>query len=420
MRDFVPPTASLRRRVAEQILAVYESYGFELIETPALEDLAALLGSGAGENEKLVFKVLRRGARLGAALASGAGQRSETYPLPGATRAAGDQGTGHLADNDLADAGLRFDLTVPLARFVANHFHELPMPFKAAHLAPVWRAERPQRGRYREFTQCDIDIVGEASPAAEVELISAGLDALGALGITGCTVRLNDRRLLRAAVEAHLGPLGDPYPVYVALDKLDKSPPAEVARELSAVAGERAEALMHWASQADLEAAAGLPGVAAEVITGLQTTLSALASAGWSVRFDPALVRGLGYYTGQIFEVSHPDVAYSIAGGGRYDGMTSRFGAEALPMCGLSIGFERVFEMVDPARFRTGRPKVAVLCASEEELVACLVLARQRRAANQGAAYSVVRRARNARKQAGDLERLGYTEVLKGAEFLSQ
>ena len=160
MRDIGPPEAELRRRVASRILAVYARYGYEVIETPALEDLEVLVGSGGGENEKLIFKVLKRGSRLDEELRSG---------------------------GELADTGLRFDLTVPLARFVANHLNDLPMPFKVAHVAPVWRAERPQRGRYREFMQCDIDIVGEPGIAAEVELCSATIEALQSVGINGGT-----------------------------------------------------------------------------------------------------------------------------------------------------------------------------------------------------------------------------------------
>jgi len=389
MRDFVPPAARLRAQMAERILRVYESYGFELIETPALEDLAALLGSNAGENEKLVFKVLRRGARLEEAVAEG---------------------------DELADTGLRFDLTVPLARFVSNHLNELPMPFKAAHIAPVWRAERPQRGRYREFTQCDIDIVGEASVAAEIELLGAGLEALGDLGLSGCTVRLNDRRLLREAVEAHIGAIEDPYPVYLALDRLDRSSPEEVASELAPFGAKKVSALLEWVARADLATAAGLPGTAAEAVADLRTTLSALEAAGASARFDPALVRGIGYYTAQIFEVSHPEVGHSLAGGGRYDSMTARLGGPELPMCGFSIGFERVFDLVDAAVFATGGARVAVLCASEAEMLQCLSVARTRRAAGR-ATYNVVRRARNARRQQDDLARLGYTEVVDGADF---
>ena len=392
-RDFVPPSARLRRAVAGRILDVFEAYGFEPIETPALEDLATLTGGGAGENEKLIFKVLRRGARLEEALAKG---------------------------EELADAGLRFDLTVPLARFVSNHLAELPMPFKAAHVGPVWRAERPQRGRYREFTQCDIDIIGEPSVAAEVELITAGLEALGKLGISGCTVRLSDRRLLRRAVEAHFGPLEDPYPVYVALDKLGAARPEEVVRDLSYFGEQQAKALVAWALDADLEQAAALAGDMPEVVAGLRSTLGALQQAGLSALFDPALVRGIGYYTGQIFEVSHPAVGYSLAGGGRYDAMTARFGGQALPMCGFSIGFERVMELIDPNELTKQAPRVAVVCTGEAEMLACLARCRLLRAEEPGATYSVVRRARNARKQREDLERLGYSVFVSGAELLAQ
>ena len=387
MRDIVPPDAELRRRVANRILDTYAGYGYEAIETPALEDLGVLVGSQGGDNEKLIFKVLKRGARLEDELARG---------------------------GELADMGLRFDLTVPLARFVANHLNDLPMPFKVAHLAPVWRAERPQQGRFREFTQCDIDIVGEPSVAAEVELCGATLDALERVGVPGCTVRLNDRRILRAAVEGFLGPLGDPGPVYIALDKLDKIGPAAVAEELArydAGPGGGVAALLGWLGEGDISL--GPPEVAA----GVRATIAALVADGRSVRFDPTLVRGMGYYTGQIFEVSHPDVPYSLAGGGRYDGMTARFGGPALPMCGFSIGFERVCDLVDASAFTEGRRKVAVTCADDDELLRCLAAARARRAGDPGADISVLRRARNARKQQDDLLKLGYAEVVDGKDF---
>jgi histidyl-tRNA synthetase len=381
MRDFVPPQAELRRRVANRILDVYAGYGFELIETPALEDLDVLVGSGGGENEKLIFKVLKRGARLEEELERG---------------------------GELADMGLRFDLTVPLARFVANHLNELPMPFKAAHVAPVWRGERPARGRFREFVQCDIDVVGEPSVAAEVELCSATLDALGKIGLHGCTVKLNDRRLLRAVVDKYLGPLEDPTPVYIALDKLDKSSPEAVAEELSAYDPDGVALLLQWVAEGDLSVCPP------EVATDLRATLEAL---GHSATFEPSLVRGIGYYTGQIFEIQRADVPYSLGGGGRYDGMTARFGAPDLPMCGFSIGFERVCELVDLAAFQHGQQKVAITCASEDEMLRCLAAAQPRRERDPSVVVSVVRRARNVRKQQEDLARLGYDEILDGKEF---
>ncbi len=385
MRDIGPPEAELRRRVTGRILDVYAGHGYEVIETPALEDLEVLLGSGGGENEKLIFKVLKRGARLEEELREG---------------------------GELADMGLRFDLTVPLARFVANHLNDLPMPFKAAHVAPVWRAERPQRGRYREFTQCDLDIVGEPGIAAEVELCSATNEALESVGIKGYTIRLNDRRLLRATVEQYLGQLARPDEVYIVLDKLDRSSPAEVAAELAQAGYDvtAVEELLERLSIAELTREG-------EAEAALQDTLTALRSLGVPARFDPTLVRGLGYYTGQIFEISHPDVSYSLGGGGRYDGMTARFGAPALPMCGLSIGYERICDMVDTALFVAGQAKMAVTCATEEELLRCLAVAQRRREDSPLVVINVVRRARNARKQQEDLRKLGYTEIVDGDAF---
>jgi histidyl-tRNA synthetase len=385
MRDIGPPDAELRRRVAGRILDVYARYGYEVIETPALEDLEVLVGSGGGENEKLIFKVLKRGARLDEELREG---------------------------GQLADTGLRYDLTVPLARFVANHLNDLPMPFKVAHIAPVWRAERPQRGRFREFTQCDIDVVGEAGIAAEIELCSATIEALQSVGINGTTIRMNDRRLLRATVEQYLGELDRPDAVYIALDRLDKTEAGEVAVEL-ARAGYDPGAV----GQLLQRLATGEIGGEGPVEVALEQTVATLGSLGISARFDPTLVRGLGYYTGQIFEIFHPDVPYSLGGGGRYDGMTARFGAPALPMCGFAIGFERICDMVTREVFVPDGAKMAVLCATEEELLRCLATAGARRENHPRLTINVVRRARNARKQQDDLRNLGYTEVLDGASF---
>jgi histidyl-tRNA synthetase len=385
MRDIGPPEAELRRRVAARILDVYARFGYEVIETPALEDLEVLVGSGGGENEKLIFKVLKRGARLDEELREG---------------------------GQLADTGLRFDLTVPLARFVTNHLNDLTMPFKVAHVAPVWRAERPQRGRYREFTQCDIDIVGEPGIAAEVELCGATIEALQSVGINGSTVRLNDRRLLRATVEQYLGQLDRPEVVYVALDKLDKVDPGDVAAEL-ARAGFEAGAVGQLLDRLAL----GEMGGEGTVEAALRDTLTALQSQGVPARFDPTLVRGLGYYTGQIFEIYHPDVPYSLGGGGRYDGMTARFGAPALPMCGFSIGFERICDMVDRDLFVSAGLKIAVTCASDDELLRCLARASARRESEPFLTINVVRRARNARKQQEGLRKLGYNEIVDGESF---
>jgi histidyl-tRNA synthetase len=388
MRDIGPPEADLRRRVTDRILGIYASYGYEVIETPALEDLGVLVGSEGGENEKLIFKVLKRGARLEEGLESGA------------------------EPADLADLGLRFDLTVPLARFVANHLNDLPTPFKVAHIASAWRAERPQRGRYREFTQCDIDIVGEPGIAAEIELCSATLDVLQKLGVSGSHLRLNDRRLIRETVERYLGSLAQPGEVYIALDKIDKIGEDGVTAELSSQGydAHNVRKLLNHMATAELHGDSPVEADLSQVVQFLR-------SQGFSAGFDPTLVRGIGYYTGPIFEVAHPDVPYSLAGGGRYDGMPARFGAPPLPMCGFSIGFDRICEMADRRLFTTGRAKIAVTCGTDAELVLGLAVAHERRVADPAATISVVRRARNGRKQQDDLRKLGYTEIVDGTTF---
>jgi histidyl-tRNA synthetase len=390
MRDLVPPVPALRRAVAERILAVYDRYGYETIETPSVESLSVLLSGQGGDNEKLVFKILQRGESLERALAG---------------------------EGELAEIGLRFDLTVPLSRFVASHQAELPMPFKSAQLGPVWRAERPQKGRYRQFTQCDIDIMGEPSVAAEIELCLATLEALDAIGLRGCTIRLNDRRVLSGLIAHHLGPDAPPGPVYIALDKLDKLSPAAVAAELEsydpAAVRDLIDLVVHLGGlEGDAQLALLQPMVTeAAVLTDLERTLGALPP-GRAV-LDPGLVRGMGYYTGQVFEVSHPDVGYSVAGGGRYDGMTARFGGPDLPACGFSIGFERVCDLVEPGSVLPARAKVAVLWESDEDFARAQAWAGPRRAA--GDSVSVIRRARNVRKQWDDLLRLGFTERVEGS-----
>jgi histidyl-tRNA synthetase len=305
MRDVLPDEVALRDWAMAQILAVYRRHGFVRIETPAVESLRLLLRSDGGETEKLVFKILKRGEKL------------QTAGRP----------------EDMADLGLRFDLTVPLVRYYAHNLARLPQPLKAIQIGPVWRAERPQQGRYRQFTQCDIDVLGVASEVADIELILATTEALAALGLKDLTVRLNDRRVLGAMV-AHCG--FDPAragSVFIALDKLDKVGRDEVAAELRE-AGHAADAvdrlLALLGSATTPGALRGLLGPRADegVWRGLQRivdTVTAQAAGRFRLAFDATLVRGMGYYTGPIFEVQHGDSTSSIAGGGRYDRMVGKF-----------------------------------------------------------------------------------------------
>lgn len=332
MRDFLPAEKARRERVLAVIRDRYAAHGFDEIETPVMEDSSRLHAGLGGDNEKLAFGVLKRALT--------------TDDLRAAESAL-----------DLADLGLRFDLTVPLARFYASHRAELPGVFRSVQIAPVWRAERPQKGRYRQFVQCDIDIIGEATALAEVELIGATLDTLAALGLEGCTIRINDRRLLLGMLEVFGFAADEHDGVLITLDKLDKLGVEGVVAELRergcTTAGvDAAEAFLTRPMTKEFlpfgEAAIRktLPaGVPEEAVLGLAAIGDALG-ASESLVFDPFLVRGMGYYTGTIFEIHHPDFSFSLGGGGRYDGMIGRFLGSDVPAAGFSIGFERIVDLV--------------------------------------------------------------------------
>ena len=336
MRDFLPAEKARRERILGVIRDTFRTHGFDEIETPVVEDSDRLHAGLGGDNEKLAYAVMKRALTVD-------DLKSATDPL------------------DLADLGLRFDLTVPLARYYATHRAELPTVFKSIQLAPVWRAERPQKGRYRQFVQCDIDIIGEAGPIAEVELITATVAALDALGLEGCTIRVNDRRLLTSALELLGFPAKEHDPVLVTIDKLDKIGQDGVIAELKdrGFPKEPVDALeaffrrpttMEFLPFGEAGIRKFLPeGVNAVAVTELASLGEAVnAVIGQPiVQFDPWLVRGMGYYTGAIFEVAHPSVSYSLAGGGRYDGMIGRFLGTDVPAVGFSIGFERIVDLVD-------------------------------------------------------------------------
>ena len=343
MRDFLPADKARRERVLAVIRERYRAHGFDEIETPFMEEYGRLHAGIGGDNEKLAFNVLKRGLDAEAVAAA------EADPAR------------------LADLGLRYDLTVPLARFYATHRAELPAVFRSIQMAPVWRAERPQKGRYRQFVQCDIDIIGDATGRAEAELLVATLDAVDALGLEGATVRVNDRR----ALDWMLGQFGfgaDERPgVLITIDKLDKIGPTGVVAELrergaTAAAVDAFEAFLRRPQTLELRAFGSaairkaLPdGAPDEIVDDLVALGDAVAAARGvpqpyltlPIAFDPFLVRGMGYYTGTIFELAHPSVDYSLGGGGRYDGMIGRFLGQDVPAVGFSIGFERILDLVD-------------------------------------------------------------------------
>jgi histidyl-tRNA synthetase len=329
MRDFLAQDKERRERVLSVIRSVYRAHGFDEIETPVMEDSSRLHAGLGGDNEKLAFGVLKRGLTADDLHAA-------NDPL------------------ELADLGLRFDLTVPLTRFYATHRAELPSVFRSIQIAPVWRAERPQKGRYRQFLQCDIDIIGEAGPLAEVELLGATADTMDALGIDGWSLRINDRRILHSLLRHWKIEPEDSERVLIALDKEDKIGVQGVVDELAELGFGDAELIAsvllggELTELADdgwsLDAAEAPAWLDLEVYAELRALRDALPQA--RVVFSPILVRGMGYYTGTIFEIAHPSSTSSLGGGGRYDGMIGRFLGTDVPAAGFSIGFERILDLV--------------------------------------------------------------------------
>lgn len=397
MRDFLPGQVRHRDRVRAALEGVYRSYAYEPIETPALEAIERLTTGEGGENEGLIFRVLRRDLR----------DLGEVHGL----------GEVHSLD-ELVDLGLRYDLTVPLTRYYATHSAELPNPFRSMQFGYVWRAERPQKGRFRQFMQCDIDLLGEASVAAEVELLSATCDALRATGLTGFTVRMNDRRVLLALVASSGFPEAVSRQVLITLDKLDKVGMAGVAELLAPLeypdaARRLLDVLTEQQAQSDIQTLAkALEGALADEVARdvdvIVTSLTEQRMPGVDVAFDATLVRGMGYYTGPIFEVEHAGSRGSIAGGGRYDDLVGKSGGPAVPACGMSVGFERLCEIL-PTSDADDDQRVVILHEGGAPLAALLGAARNLRA--QG--YAVGRATRRGRvgRQLARLEEEGYDLV---------
>ncbi len=338
MKDILPEEMEIRDYVIRIIKETYGKFGFTSIETPCVENLANLNCKAGGENEKLIFKILKRGEKLRLAEAQ--------------------------SEDDLADGGLRYDLTVPLVRYYSNHASELPSPFKALQMGNVWRADRPQRGRYRQFMQCDIDILGEASNLAEIELILATTTTLGKLGFRDFQIRINDRRILKATA-AHCGFAEEDYDmVFIALDKMDKIGAAGVEEELreAGFAGDAIDrflALFEEMKTAEEPVRClfdrlgdGLDGEVKEGFLEILKSVEAVKGDFFSLVFDPTLVRGMSYYTGTIFEIAMPQFGGSCGGGGRYDGMVGRFTGHDVPACGFSIGFERIILLLMESGFK--------------------------------------------------------------------
>ncbi|WP_138315714.1 histidine--tRNA ligase [Rhodoluna limnophila] len=357
MRDFLPADHLKRTQVLNGIRATYMAHGFQEIETPALEDLARLTSGQGGDNEKLAFRVMKRGAELEAALAASEGE------------------------DNLADLGLRYDLTVPLTRYYATNRSKLPKVFKSIQAGPVWRAERPQKGRYRQFVQCDIDIIGDSSILAEIDLLVSSLDALERIGLSAATIRVNHRVLLTNLLEQLGVPESGRGSAMITIDKLDKIAAegvvAELAEKFDSAVAERAAAWLNAISE-------NLP-VPAELAPIFEAIEARFGSN--RLRFDPTLVRGMGYYTGTIFEIEHPESGSSIGGGGRYDGMVGRWTGEDVPAVGISIGFERAVELVSDQQVQSAASNLVLVLDSTAPAVVGNALKFQSALFEQG--YSV-------------------------------
>jgi len=395
MRDLLPADVAVRDHVLESISAVYRRYGYQRIETPALENIARLSSGEGGDNEKLIFEVLRRG--LPPEVAAGTPVR------------------------ELVDLGLRYDLTVPLTRFYGNNQAALPTPFRSLQVGPVWRADRPQRGRYRQFYQCDIDMIGEPSVLAEAELIEATTEALAAIGLTGTTVRLSDRRFLGALASACGVPEAAQDAFFIIVDKLDKIGWDGVRAELGAAGFDAAQvtaAVDKIQGLIDVPAdrlafalAESVPGLDASVIEDLAAVADSLARLAKerpvSWQFDPTLVRGMGYYTGQVFEIIHPEMSGSVAGGGRYDKLIGRSLGQDVPACGFSIGFERIVDLLSR---ELRRDAVALLVESDVPVADAVAVARELRTGPDGVrVVETVRRSGKFGAQLKRLEAAGFT-----------
>ena len=403
MKDILPKEIELREYLLGIIQSSYKSYGFNRIETPALEDISNLTGGQGGDNEKLIFKILKRGEKLNLETAQ--------------------------KENDLVDAGLRYDLTVPLARYYANNSDKLISPFKSLQIGSVWRAERPQKGRFRQFTQCDIDILGDATNAAEIELILATTGVLSKLCPKNkFTLRINDRNILSALVRASGIEEKDMSAVFIILDKLDKIGIEGVKKELTELGIDKEKVENYIAIINKLESSTDNKFklefirentkeiLLDDCINGLLTIINVVEeckTADFNIIFDASLVRGMGYYTGTIFEVSMEGFSGSVAGGGRYDKVIGKFSSKEVPACGFSIGFERIVTILTEENFEPEKEPVKKAYLYEKGLNDSAfidILHKAKEDRKKGLTVLVTAMNKNKKFQKEQLSLQGYTE----------
>ncbi len=399
MKDIMPEEMQIRDYVINVIKETYGKFGFTPMETPCMENIENLSSKQGGENEKLIFKILKRGEKLNLESAQ--------------------------SESDVVDFGMRYDLTVPLVRYYSNHANELPSPFKALQIGNVWRADKPQKGRYRQIMQCDIDILGEESNLAEIELILATTTTLGRLGFKNFQIRINDRRLLKAMAAYSGFAEKDFDDVFITLDKMDKIGMEGVERELIANGYDNGSVAKYLALFRDMNASEDTLSFIEEKMTGfldeevkmgfreIIESVNATKDDCFQLVFDPTLVRGMSYYTGTIFEIMMPELGISCGGGGRYDRMVGRFTGKDVPACGLSIGFERIILILMESGFKVPNQnkKTAYLIekgVSGDRL--CEIIAEAQRERQDGTQVLVARMNKNKKFQKEQLTAEGYEE----------
>ena len=402
MKDILPKEMEIRNYVMNMIRETYGTFGFSSIETPCVEHIENLSSKQGGENEKLIFKILKRGEKL----------KLDTAEC----------------EADLIDSGLRYDLTVPLSRYYSNNAGQLPTPFKALQMGNVWRADRPQRGRFRQFMQCDIDILGEPTYLAEIELVMATTTLLGKLDFHNFTIRINDRKILKAMAQYSGFPEGSFDTVFIILDKMDKIGLEGVEAELLENGFDKTCVDKYLELFKGLESAEDGVAYLADTLEGflepeiaqslreIMDSVKATKASDFEIVFDATLVRGMSYYTGTIFEIAMPEFGGSCGGGGRYDKMVGKFTGNDVPACGFSIGFERIIMLLMERGFKVPtRPKqVAYLIekgVSGERL--CEVIAQAQEARKDGTQVLVARMNKNKKFQKEQLNKEGYEEFVE-------
>ncbi|MDE7322455.1 MAG: histidine--tRNA ligase [Lachnospiraceae bacterium] len=399
MKDIMPEEMQIRDYVINIIKETYGKFGFTPIETPCMENIENLSSKQGGENEKLIFKILKRGEKLNLETAQ--------------------------SESDVVDFGMRYDLTVPLVRYYSNHANELPSPFKALQMGNVWRADKPQKGRYRQFMQCDIDILGEESNLAEIELILATTTTLGKLGFKNFQIRINDRRLLKA-MAAYSGFEEKDYDdVFITLDKMDKIGIEGVEHELIADGYDSGSVEKYLALFRDMNASEDTLAFIEDKMTGfldeeartgfreIIESVNATKDDCFQLVFDPTLVRGMSYYTGTIFEIMMPELGISCGGGGRYDRMVGRFTGKDVPACGFSIGFERIILILMESGFKVPNQSKRTAYLIEKGVTGdklCEIIAEAQRDRQDGTQVLVARMNKNKKFQKEQLTAEGYEE----------